>query len=208
VLAAVARIQATTPPGREMMNHSGAMLAAALDYEVTMAALREKEERLRLAALHDHLTGLPNRVLLEDRLEQAGLRAARRPGHRYAILLLDLDGFKAVNDTLGHAAGDLLLIEVARRLTGLLRRSDTVARLGGDEFVILLDGITTPDGEQSVAENVRIAIRAPFHLDGKQVSVGVSIGVAVSWAGTADPDHLLREADAAMYRAKSRSSRR
>jgi diguanylate cyclase (GGDEF)-like protein len=203
MMAAVGRIQSTTPPGREMMNHSGALLAAALDYEVTMAALRDKEESLRNAALHDHLTGLPNRVLLSDRMEQAGKRAARQAGYRFAILLLDLDGFKAVNDTLGHAAGDLLLIEVARRLTGLLRKSDTVARLGGDEFVILLDGLTGPDAYQSVCDNVADAVGAPFFIDGERVDVGCSIGVAVSGDGQADPDHLLREADAAMYRAKS-----
>ncbi|MFC7274613.1 diguanylate cyclase domain-containing protein [Paractinoplanes rhizophilus] len=204
VLAAVGRIQSTTPPGREMMNQSGALLAAALDYEVMMAALRAQEESLRNAALHDHLTGLPNRVLLEDRMEQAGLRAARQPGYRFAILLLDLDGFKAVNDTLGHAVGDLLLVEVARRLTGLLRKSDTVARLGGDEFVVLLDGATAV---QSVIANITATLSAPFFLDGERVAVGCSIGVAVSGEGGADPDHLLREADAEMYKAKSAAKR-
>jgi diguanylate cyclase (GGDEF)-like protein len=205
VLAAVSRIQSATPPGREMMNQSGALLAAALDYEVMMAALRAQEQSLRDAALHDHLTGLPNRVLLEDRMEQAGLRAARQPGYRFAILLLDLDGFKAVNDTLGHAAGDLLLVEVARRLTGLLRKSDTVARLGGDEFVILLDGAAS---FQTVVENVTAAVSAPFFLDGERVAVGCSIGVAVSGEdGGSDPDHLLREADAEMYKAKSTAKR-
>ena len=204
VLAAVGRIQSTTPPGREMMNHSGALLAAALDYEVMMAALRAQEESLRDAALHDHLTGLPNRVLLEDRMDQAELRAARQPGYRFAILLLDLDGFKAVNDTLGHAVGDLLLVEVARRLTGLLRKSDTVARLGGDEFVILLDGVVTP---QPVLDNITVAVSAPFFIDGERVEVGCSVGVAVSGDGACDADHLLREADAAMYRAKSAAKR-
>jgi diguanylate cyclase (GGDEF)-like protein len=208
VLAAVSRIQATTPPGREMMNHSGALLAAALDYEVMMASLREKEEGLRNAALHDHLTGLPNRVLLEDRMEQAGLRASRQPDYRFAILLIDLDGFKAVNDTHGHAAGDLLLIEVARRLTKLLRKSDTVARLGGDEFVILLDGLATANAYEAVCDNIRAAVAKPFSIDGSRLSVGLSIGVAVSGLGSSDPDHLLREADAEMYRAKSASRQR
>ncbi|MFD0525192.1 substrate-binding and GGDEF domain-containing protein [Paractinoplanes durhamensis] len=207
VLAAVGRIQSTTPPGREMMNHSGALLAAALDYEVTMAALRDKEESLRNAALHDHLTGLPNRLLLEDRMDQAARRAVRQPDYRFAILLLDLDGFKAVNDTLGHAAGDQLLIEVARRLTGMLRQSDTVARLGGDEFVILLDGIAGPDGHKAVCDNVTVAVSTPYFIDGERVDVGCSLGVALSGDGEADPDHLLREADAAMYRAKSAARR-
>jgi diguanylate cyclase (GGDEF)-like protein len=206
-LAAVGRIQASTPPGREMMNHSGALLAAALDRDAMVASLRETEERLRGAALHDHLTGLPNRVLLADRLAQAGLRAGRDPGHRFAVLLLDLDGFKAVNDSLGHAAGDLLLVEVARRLTGLVRQSDTVARLGGDEFVVLLDGFATPDGHQRVREAITAAITEPFVIDGRQVGVGLSIGVALSTDDSADPDYLLREADAAMYREKSTSRR-
>ncbi|WP_212986786.1 substrate-binding and GGDEF domain-containing protein [Actinoplanes auranticolor] len=207
-LAAVGRIQASTPPGREMMNQAGALLAAALDRDAMVASLRDQEERLRNAALHDHLTGLPNRVLLADRLQQAGLRAARQPGHRFAVLLLDLDGFKAVNDSLGHAAGDILLVEVARRLTGLVRQSDTVARLGGDEFVVLLDGFATRDGHERVRDAITAAITEPFVIDGCPVEVGLSIGVALSTDGSADPDHLLREADAAMYREKSTARRR
>ncbi|WP_328471671.1 GGDEF domain-containing protein [Actinoplanes sp. NBC_00393] len=201
LLAAVGRIQSTTPPGREMMNHSGALLATALDYHVL-------EDKLRNAALRDHLTGLPNRLLLEDRLNQAGARAAREAGYRFAVLLLDLDGFKAVNDSLGHAAGDVLLIEIARRLTGLVRRTDTVARLGGDEFVVLIDGLTEPDAYQRVCAAIQAAVGEPVSVDGQVVEVGVSIGVAVSGDGTTDPDHLLREADAAMYRAKSAARRR
>jgi len=208
VLAVVAGIDTTTPPGSEMMNQSGALLAAALDYTAVLEALLEKEEGLRAAALHDHLTGLPNRVLLGDRLEQARLHAARLPGHRFAILLLDLDDFKAVNDTLGHAAGDTLLVEVARRLTALLRASDTVARLGGDEFVVVLDGMVEPGWQKIICDRIRAAVTEPFVLDGHSVEVGLSIGVAVSSADFADPDHLLREADAAMYRAKSLARRR
>ena len=203
LLSAVGRIQASTPPGREMMNHSGSLLAAALDHVTMVKALREQEERLRNAALHDYLTGLPNRVLLADRLRQAGLRVSRQAGHRFAVLLLDLDGFKAVNDSLGHAAGDQMLVEVATRLTGLLRESDTVARLGGDEFVVLLDGVTVPDGPQAVCDAIRAALTKPFVIDGRDVQVGVSIGVALSTPAASDPDHLLREADAAMYRVKS-----
>ncbi|GAA1658078.1 GGDEF domain-containing protein [Actinoplanes couchii] len=201
LLAAVGRIQSTTPPGREMMNHSGSLLAKALDYRVM-------EERLRTAAMRDHLTGLPNRLLLEDRLTQAGLRAAREPGYRFGVLLLDLDGFKAVNDSLGHAAGDQLLIQVARRLTGQLRRTDTVARLGGDEFVVLIEDVSRPGAEDVVRASIRAAVTEPYLIDGKRVEVGVSIGSAVSGDGNPDPDLLLREADAAMYRAKSASRRR
>ncbi len=202
MLAAVGPIQQSTPPGSEMMNQSGALLAAALDRGAMVAALREQEEQLRDAALHDPLTGLPNRVLLADRMRQAGLRAARQAGHRFAVLLLDLNGFKAVNDSLGHAAGDVLLIEVAQRLTGLLRESDTVARLGGDEFVVLLDGLPAAGAERLVQETIAARLTEPYKIDGDGVSVGVSIGVALSREGATDPDTLLREADAAMYRAK------
>ncbi|GIF37876.1 diguanylate cyclase (GGDEF)-like protein [Actinoplanes xinjiangensis] len=201
MLAAVGRIQSTTPPGREMMNHSGSLLAKALDYRVV-------EERLRTAAMRDHLTGLPNRLLLEDRLTHAGMRAAREPGYRFAVLLLDLDGFKAVNDSLGHAAGDQLLVQVARRLTGLLRRTDTVARLGGDEFVVLIDDVSGPGGDSAVRAGIEAAVTEPYTIDGHVVEVGLSIGSAVSGDGSSDPDLLLREADAAMYRAKSAGRRR
>jgi len=183
-----------------LAGHASVALTNAGLVDRVRAAAAETEH----LSLHDHLTGLPNRVLLEDRMDQAELRAARQPGYRFAILLLDLDGFKAVNDTLGHAVGDLLLIEVARRLTGLLRKSDTVARLGGDEFVILLDGVNE---HQSVIDNISVALSAPFFIDGERVQVGCSVGVAVSGEGGSDPDHLLREADAAMYRAKSAAKR-
>ncbi|WP_229069988.1 GGDEF domain-containing protein [Actinoplanes sp. DH11] len=207
MLAAVGRVQSTTPPGRELMNHSGSLLATALDYRVTMLSLREQEEELRSAALRDHLTGLPNRLLLEDRLTQAGLRATRDPDYRFAVMLLDLDGFKAVNDSLGHAAGDELLIKVAKRLTKLLRRTDTVARLGGDEFVVLIGGVKGTDGHHVVRDAIRKTLTEPFVIDEVPVTVGVSIGVAVSGDGATDPDRLLREADAAMYREKTAGRR-
>ncbi|WP_250037269.1 diguanylate cyclase domain-containing protein [Paractinoplanes maris] len=207
MLAAVGHIQQSTPPGSEMMNQSGALLSAALDRRAMVAALREQEQRLRDAALHDPLTGLPNRVLLADRLRQAGLRATRKAGHRFAVLLLDLNGFKAVNDSLGHAAGDVLLIEVAQRLTALLRESDTVARLGGDEFVVLLDGLPAEGAEKLVRDTIAARLTEPYLIDGGRVSVGVSIGVALSRGGDAGPEDLLREADAAMYQAKQRRPR-
>jgi diguanylate cyclase (GGDEF)-like protein len=202
LLAAVGRIQASTPPGREMMNHSGALLAAALDRDAMLHSLRQQEEQLRSAALHDHLTGLPNRALLASRLSQAGYQAARQPDHRFAVLLLDLDGFKAVNDTLGHAVGDRLLVHVAERLTSVLRLSDTAARLGGDEFVVLLDGVTLPDGPQIAADRIHEALNEPLLIDEHRLQVRTSIGIALSTDACCDPDELLREADAAMYQAK------
>jgi diguanylate cyclase (GGDEF)-like protein len=203
MLAAVGRIQDSTPPGRETMNHSAALLALALDHDTVLRSLHEQKERLRRAALYDQLTGLPNRTLLEDRLRRAGHRAARRPSWRFALLFLDLDGFKQVNDELGHAIGDRVLIEVARRLGRTLRRTDTAARLGGDEFVVLLDGLGDLEEARLTAERIRVALAEPLDVDGTSVTIGVSIGIAGSDAQTLDPDELLRRADAEMYRAKS-----
>jgi len=192
-----------------MMNHSGALLGVALDHNTMLRSLMEQEERLRQAALYDQLTGLPNRTLLFDRLNQAGHRAARHAGHFFALLFLDLDGFKAVNDTLGHAAGDQLLKVVAHRLTEAIRQSDTAARLGGDEFVVLLDGIEMPEGPQPVIDRIEQSFLEPIELDGEPVMVGTSIGLALSTDGYADTEELLRHADAAMYEAKiARKARR
>jgi diguanylate cyclase (GGDEF)-like protein len=202
MLSAVGRIQDTTPPGREMMNHSGALLGVALDHDTMLRSLMEQEERLRRAALYDQLTGLPNRALLFDRLHQAEHRAARKPDHHFALLFLDLDGFKAVNDTLGHAAGDQLLVHVAQRLTEVTRKSDTAARLGGDEFVILLDGIDVPGGAELVIARIQLAFAEPIMINGEPVVVRASIGLALSTDGFTDTEELLRRADAAMYLAK------
>jgi len=127
----VGRIQDDTPPGREMMNHSGALLTAALDREVLMQSLHEQETELRRLALHDPLTGLPNRAQLVDRLGLAARRAGRDPRFSFCIIFVDLDGFKAVNDAHGHAVGDGLLVLVAQKLTASVRDVDMVARLGG-----------------------------------------------------------------------------
>jgi diguanylate cyclase (GGDEF)-like protein len=204
VLAAVGRIQDTTPPGREMMNHSGALLALALEHTALLRSLHESEERLRQAALHDHLTGLPNRALFTDRLRQAWQRSAVGADHQFAVLFLDLDGFKEVNDSLGHAAGDRLLVHVGQRLCELLRDGDTAARLGGDEFVVLLDGLDLPHGPRHVSDRIRAMFAEPVILDGHQIQVGVSIGIATSLDGLSAPEDLLRHADAAMYDAKTR----
>jgi diguanylate cyclase (GGDEF)-like protein len=202
VMSAVGRIQDTTPPGREMMNHSGALLGVALDHDAMLRSLREQEESLRRAALYDQLTGLPNRALLFDRLNQAGLRATRHLEHQFALLFLDLDGFKAVNDTLGHAAGDQLLVHVANRLREIIRDSDTAARLGGDEFVVLLDDISAPNGPGLIVERIQSSFAEPILINGTPVTVGASIGIALSTEGFAEVEELLKNADEAMYAAK------
>jgi diguanylate cyclase (GGDEF)-like protein/PAS domain S-box-containing protein len=161
------------------------------------------EQRLQHDALHDALTGLPNRVLFIDRLDQA-LRRARRSEEDAcaAVLFLDLDRFKVVNDSLGHHIGDRLLLAVAQRLEAALRPTDTVARLGGDEFTVLLADVVDARGAILVAERVQQALRAPFEVGGRELFVDASIGIALARADAAAAD-VMRDADVAMYRAKA-----
>jgi diguanylate cyclase (GGDEF)-like protein len=152
-------------------------------------------------ATHDALTGLPNRVLFLERLVETIPTAAH--GSHVAVLFCDLDRFKQVNDSLGHAAGDELLRQVAARLRGVVRPGDTVGRLSGDEFAIVLPGLVTPSDAESLADRVVACFAEPFRLDGTDVEVGTSVGVAVQALGSVGTaEQLLREADAAMYRHK------
>jgi diguanylate cyclase (GGDEF)-like protein len=153
-------------------------------------------------ARHDPLTDLPNRLVLREGLEQALARMGRH-GEGLALLCLDLDHFKAVNDTLGHPLGDALLQAVADRLRLCIRETDTVARLGGDEFVILQVGADQPVGATTLARRVIKAISAPYDLEGHQVVIGASIGIAVSPGDGTHSDQLLKSADMALYRAKA-----
>jgi diguanylate cyclase (GGDEF)-like protein/PAS domain S-box-containing protein len=160
-------------------------------------------DRLMHDAFHDALTGLPNRALFMDRLESVMERARRRGGHEFAVLFLDLDRFKVVNDSLGHALGDLLLISVGERLRGVLRATDTVARLGGDEFTILTEINHLADAVR-LAERIQEALRLPFRVGEHEIFTTASIGIALSATGYERPHDVLRDADIAMYRAKSR----
>jgi len=161
---------------------------------------RQAEERIRFLARHDVLTGLPNRALVMERIEQAVAGARRRPG--FAVLFLDLDRFKAVNDTLGHAAGDDLLQSVAKRLAETVKSSDLVARLGGDEFVVLQDNVTAPEMAANLARRIIATVGAPYSIGGNEVVIGVSIGIELAVNDKTSADELLRNADTALYIAK------
>jgi diguanylate cyclase (GGDEF)-like protein/PAS domain S-box-containing protein len=160
-----------------------------------------REAELEHQVLHDVLTGLPNRTLLQDRLRQA-IRLGRRQNLPFALFLMDLDRFKEVNDTFGHACGDLLLNQVASRLSGELRASDTIARLGGDEFAIILPGIEQPEGAENAARKLVNALNQTFEVNGEKLHVGGSIGIVLFPDHGRDSDTLLRRADVAMYSAK------
>ncbi|MFS8070966.1 MAG: putative bifunctional diguanylate cyclase/phosphodiesterase, partial [Byssovorax sp.] len=162
---------------------------------------RLAEERLEYQALFDALTGLPNRVLFERRLEEALSAASSEEG--VALLFIDLDRFKAVNDTLGHGAGDALLRQVSARLAECMRVGDTLARIGGDEFTCVLREIRDVEAAATVAERVLDACRAPFDIDGNEIYIGASVGVSLWPLHGEDADMLLRGADSAMYRAKT-----
>jgi diguanylate cyclase (GGDEF)-like protein/PAS domain S-box-containing protein len=162
---------------------------------------RRFEEQLAHQAFHDPLTGLPNRALLHDRLTMT-LARRRTDGNCAAVLFLDLDRFKVVNDSLGHDVGDDVLVAVAHRLRSAVREGDTVARLSGDEFTVLLDCVDGLAGAELVAERIIDQMREPFWLANREIFVGVSIGIAL--AGDQSPDDLMREADLAMYKAKER----
>ena len=164
-------------------------------------ALQASADRDRHQSTHDALTGLPNWVLMRDRLDQVLAAAARSDGE-VALLLIDLDRFKEINDTLGHSYGDKLLCQVGPRLRSVLRDGDTVARLGGDEFAVLLPAVDGVAEAQAVAERLREALHQPFDVDGVILDIEASIGIVLSpWHGT-DTEELLRNADIAMYAAK------
>jgi diguanylate cyclase (GGDEF)-like protein len=171
--------------------------------ERALAMVEEKTGQLRHLALHDSLTGLPNRVLALDRAEQM-LARARREQLPVAALYVDIDGFKEVNDSFGHAAGDELLRIVALRLQSVVREGDTAARLGGDEFVVLVDGTTLEHGPETVAERLLEELRKPYDMRGeigRELSLSASAGIAFGLRGSAD--ELLRDADIALYAAKA-----
>jgi diguanylate cyclase (GGDEF)-like protein/PAS domain S-box-containing protein len=176
--------------------------ASILSLGEDVTARIDSEQQLHQAAVNDALTGLPNRNALAARLEHAIVRV-NRSGDRLALLFIDLDRFKKVNDTLGHAAGDEVLRQAAGRIRACVRDVDTVARLGGDEFVVLLETDVRPDVPGLIGERIRTAFGAPFDWKGTEVRCGASVGVSLYPDHAADPAELLQSADAAMYRVKN-----
>ena len=169
---------------------------------------QQVEDQLVHNANYDSLTNLPNRTMFIERLGRALERAKRRSSYMFAVLFLDLDGLKMINDSLGHSSGDQLLTEFARRLENILRPPDTIARFGGDEFTILLEDIEDISDTLRVADRVQEILALPFTQNGKELFSSVSIGIAMSVAGYDQPDDILRDADIAMYRAKSKGGGR
>jgi diguanylate cyclase (GGDEF)-like protein len=171
-------------------------------------ALEENKEHFRHAAFHDALTGLPNRPLLIDHLKLAIERSKLQHDHLFAVLFIDLDRFKNINDSLGHNTGDQLLVAIAGRISACLRPTDTLARLGGDEFAILLDGLDDWAIANAVADRIQSELLKPFSLNGHEVYTTASIGIRLSIDGREDAENMLRDADTAMYRAKDNGKAR
>jgi diguanylate cyclase (GGDEF)-like protein len=180
---------------------TAALTEANRRLEREIAERRRAEEEARHLAHHDSLTGLPNRLLFNDHLELA-LAQARRGHTRVALVMLDLDQFKSVNDSYGHAAGDELLRSVAGRLRALVRESDTVARIGGDEFALVLPDLSDHDAPARIAQKLADGFQSRFNVDGVRLRVGASVGVSVYPDDATDGDTLLRRADMNMYRTK------
>ena len=176
-------------------------LASSFDH--MRGRLREVHDQLIHDALYDALTGLPNRALFIDRLQHAITYAKRRPGYLFGVLFIDLDGFKLINDSLGHTVGDQLLIRFSKLLAECVRPLDTVSRLGGDEFAVLLEDISGEGNAIHVASRIKNALQQPFAVGGHEIFITGSTGIALSSSGYETPEQFIRDADTAMYRAKA-----
>jgi diguanylate cyclase (GGDEF)-like protein len=203
MLSFVGPIETHRSTSVETMNQWAALLAVALDRNAALDSLREQEEQLRHQALYDSLTGLPNRAMFLERIRWALNQAQRRPSYQFAVLFLDLDDFKVVNDSLGHLAGDSLLSQIAERISADLRERDVAARFGGDEFAILIDGIGDTPTLISIARRLQQVIAQPLNFGGHEFLCSASIGIAPATRDYHIAEDVLRDADIAMYRAKT-----
>lgn len=185
--------------------HSNALRARYAELEKSQALLRESEARYKDLAHHDTLTGLLNRAYFQEHLGHA-ISHAKRQGSHLAILFMDLDRFKPINDKFGHSTGDELLTQIAVRLAMCVRQEDILARFGGDEFAILLENLTDCEIVETIAERIIRAINEPFHLQNQCLSVGVSLGISLYPDDAADSETLLQKADIAMYENKKNNA--
>lgn len=203
---AIYQSQVTKPTAEDikLIEESAYLAEIAIERKLALEALRESEERHRIMAQHDSLTGLPNRALFADRLEQA-LSYCKRHQRGLAVMLLDLNKFKPVNDQYGHALGDELLKQVAKRLLAAVRTSDTVARIGGDEFVILLHQIDDINQAKVVNEKIQLVLSELFLIDERPIHIGCSIGTAFYPQDSGDPRELTQIADQRMYQHKKKN---
>jgi diguanylate cyclase (GGDEF)-like protein len=178
------------------------MLLLSLSMASRIHSLQQSEVALKQMAHHDPLTGLANRTQLTQQLQQAVARS-RRDSTQFAVLMLDLNGFKPVNDRYGHAVGDQLLIEIGRRLLAGVRTTDVAARVGGDEFIVLVEAVTSPDHARAIADKLVLQLSQPVQVGDLTVRVGASVGIALYPLQSEDIDHLLQLADEDMYRVKA-----
>jgi diguanylate cyclase (GGDEF)-like protein len=188
---------------KDRLARLGHAVTHALERRRLLEEKRQAEQRLFLETFHDSLTGLPNRALFLDRLERVYLQSRRQTAHSFAVLYLNLDGFRVIHDSLGPSASDRLLIEVSQRILRRVRSADTVARMEGDEFAFLLDDLKVPGNATRVAERLQREFAAPFTLEGRQVFLTVSMGIASSHTGYQSSESLLRDAMTAMHQAKA-----
>ncbi|YAF96048.1 MAG: diguanylate cyclase domain-containing protein [Nodularia sp. CChRGM 3473] len=188
-------------------DRNGQITGAVLVFQ-DITQRKQMEAQLLRNAFYDGLTALPNRVLFLDRLKQAIERRKRRTDYQFAVLFLDLDGFKGINDRFGHGMGDDFLVAIARRLESCVRSGDTVGRFGGDEFAVLLEEIKDVTDATNVAKRIQDTLGLPLSLNGHQIYTTASIGIALNSGGYDEPESLLRDADIAMYRAKKQGKAR
>lgn len=207
MVALVGPVEPWAPTGRDTISQWAALLTIALDHESVLTSLRERDDRLQHAALHDELTGLPNRAQFLDRIREAIRRAVDDPRHQFAVVMLDLDDFKVVNDSLGHVAGDEILVQVATRLRSILDSTAVAARLSGDEFAVLVEDHRPSAPPQhphlSLLTRLREVLAAPYTVQGQQIVLTASIGITLHTDEGQQAEDLLRDADTATYTAKA-----